>query len=253
MSIVDSTTTLDTAWTEQSTVAFTAGTLASITECTTEVGTKLKRGTISATTTPTETQVQQWLIRAKQELSEIKNFTWRRRFATASTVSTTFRYALPPDYNGGEVSLRDTGNTRTIIIWPRDWFETKYPDPSNESAGEPQVACIKGLELWLCPPPDGIYTLELEYDRSGDDNTASDMSWLPEIERFRCCDYAVSEAFESLHQWQESQLFRQKWHEGLMKARRADGKRKWKSMNYAASSVLEKHNALKYQPSSLRR
>ena len=253
MAITDSTTTLDTAWSEQSNVVFTAGTLASIDECATEVGTKLKRGTLGTGSTPTLTQVKQWLIRAKQELAEIKNFSWRRRFATASTVASTFRYSLPPDYNGGNVSLRDTSNNRAITIWPRDWYETKFPDPSEESAGEPVVACIKGLELWLAPPPDGIYTLELEYDRSGDDNTATDMSWLPEIERFRCCDYAVSEAFESLHQWQESQLFRQKWHEGLMKARRADGKRKWKSMNYSASSILQKHNALNYQPSSVSR
>ena len=248
MAITDSTTTLDTAWSEQTIVAFTAGTLASITECVTEVGTKLKRGTLGTGTSPTAAQVQQWLIRAKQELAEIKNFTFRRRFATASTVASTFRYSLPPDYNGGNVSLRDTNNNRSIVIWPRDWYESKYPDPSEESAGEPMVACIKGLELWIAPAADAVYTLELEYDRSGDDNTPADMTWLPEIERFRCCDYAVSEGFESLHQWQEASIFRNKWHEGLSKARRADGKRRWKTMNYACSSIMDKFEALNYQP-----
>lgn len=251
MSITDATTTLDTAWTEQDIVAFTAGTLADIDDCVTEVESKLKRGTLSSNTTPSNTQVKQWLIRAKQELAEIKNFSFKRRYARASTVADQYRYSLPPDYNGGHVSVRDLDNDRSISIWSKDWFETKYPDPSEVSSGDPLIGCIKGWEIWLVPPPDDAYTLELEYGRSGDDNTANDFAWLPEIERFRCCDYAVAEAFESIHQWNEAQFFKQKWHEGLLKARRADGKRKWKTMNYAAVSILQKHNALNYQPSSV--
>ena len=81
MSITDATTSLGTTWTEQSVVAFNAGTLATISSCVTEVESKLRRGTLSSTSSPTLSQVQTWLKRAKQELAETKGYTWRRRYA----------------------------------------------------------------------------------------------------------------------------------------------------------------------------
>ncbi len=232
MSITDATTSLGTTWTEQSTVDFLSGTLSTITSCVTEVESKLKRGTLSSSSTPTSTQVQNWLIRAKEELAEIKGFTFKRRYAYASLTSGTYRYSLPPDYNGGRLSIRDTSNDFKIDVVPEDYFDTKYPDPSAEDNDEPLVATIKNMELWFAPPPNGAYTVEIEYERSGADNTTTDFSWLPEIERFRCCDFAAAEAFESLHMWEVSDRYRAKWNAGLGKAIRADGKRKWKTMNY---------------------
>ena len=247
MSITDDSTGLDTAYTEKTVVAFTAGTLSNISDCVTEVESKLKRGTLSASSTPTSTQVQRWLIRAKEELAEVKGFTWKRRYASVSTVANQYRYALPPDFNGGRVVLKDTSNDRIIPIWTEHWFDTKYPDPSAETSGEPLVAGVKNLELWLVPPPDAVYTLEIEYDRSGADNTATDFSWLPEIERFRCCDKAVSESFLSLHMWNEANLYQNKWAEGIGRARRADGKRRWKRMKYQAISWQQEYRASNYQ------
>ncbi len=246
MSITDSSTALDTVYTEQSLVAFTAGTLATIAECVTEVETKIKRGTLSASTTPTDTQVQNWLIRAKQELAEVHNFTFKRRYATVSTVAGQTRYSLPPDYAGGHTVLRDTDNDRMLRIWDVHWFNSKYPDPSAEARNTPKIACIKGMELILLPP-DSAYSLELEYERSGDDNTASDFSWLPELERWRCVDFAVSEAFESLHMWGQGDRARRKWEAGVGKAIRADGKRRWKSMGFQAISFIQEHAARNYQ------
>ena len=245
MSITDSTTALSTTHTEQSVVAFTAGTLATITDCVTEVESKLKRGTLSTSSTPTLAEVQRWLSRSKQELAEVKGFTWRRRYATVSTVSGQFRYALPPDFNGGLVRLRDTTNDRFIEFYSLDQFDTTYPNLSSETSREPEYAAIKNMELWLAPPPDSAYTLEIEYQRSGDDNTITDFSWLPEIERFRCCDFAIAESFASLHMWQESDRYMGKWMAGVGKAMKADAKRKWHSMNFQAQSVIQKYGVYK--------
>lgn len=248
MSITDATTSLATTWTEQSTVSFNAGTLATISSCVTEVESKLKRGTLSTSSTPTLTQVQTWLKRAKQELAETKGYTFKRRYASTSTVSGTYRYALPPDFNGGRVAVKDTTNDRYIQLWNEYHFDAKYPDVSAEDTNEPLVGTIKNNELWLCPAPDGVYTLELEYDRSGADNTTTDFSWLPEIERFRCCDYALAEAFESLHMFDVADRYLQKWNMGVGKARRADGKRRWRSMNFQAIS-WEQDYALRHNQS----
>lgn len=247
MTITDATGSLDLAWTEQSPVSFTAGTLASITECIAEVGTRLKRGTLGSGTTPTETQVQNWLIFAKQELAEKKGFSFKRRYATASTTSGTYRYALPPDYNGGLTRLKDTTNDRMLKIWLPNQFDLKYPDPSAESNNEPLVATIKDRELWLIPPPDGTYTLELDYERSGDDNTSTDFAWLPEIERFRCCDYATWRGFLDLHMWNEAGLYERIWMANIANAVRSDGKRKWHAMNYQAISWIQEHCARNHQ------
>ena len=236
MPITDATTSLATTWTEASTVSFTAGTLADMDACVTEVGKMIKRGTLSGSTTPATTDVQKWLARAKEELAEIKKFTYTRRFASATTVVSTFRYSLPPDYNGGAVMLRDTTNNFPIPIWDDFKFGLKYSDPSAESNGKPRLACIKDRELWTSCPADGAYTLELSYERSGDDNTATDMAWLPEIDRWRCVDFAVGEAFMSLQQFQEAAVYLNRWSSDISKAIKANAKRKWGRQRYQALS-----------------
>ncbi len=243
MAITDATGAVNTSYQEKDTVAFTAGTLDTISACVTEVEGKINRGTLSATSTPTSTQVQNWLIRAKEELAEAHGFTFTRRFASCSTVAGQYLYSLPPDYNGGRTVLRDTSNDTTIDIWQEHWYDAKYPDPSADSNGEPKIACIKGMELWLAPPPDGAYTLELDYERSGADNTTTDMSWLPELERWRCVDLACAEAFEYLDELQKASVYRTKFAQGLQKGTQANGRRKWKSMKYQAVSGLAMHRA----------
>jgi hypothetical protein len=238
MSITDATTSLDTAWTESTIVAFTAGTLASITECVTEVESKLKRGTLTASTTPSTTEVQRWLIRAKQELAEIKQFTWKRRYATAAGVAGQYRYSLPPDYAGGPLSIRDTTNNNPINLVDKNMFDQYYPDMSEESNDEPVFAAIKGNEIWFGPPLTGGEVLEMEYQRSGDDVTTTDFSWLPEIERFRCCDFATAESFRSLHQWEAASVYDARWQQGMIKAVHADGKKKWTAMGYRCRSIF---------------
>jgi hypothetical protein len=225
-------TALTTSWTEQSVVAFTVGTLASITQMTTEVESKLRRGTLGASSTPTSTQVQNWLIRGKEELAEIKNFTWTRKYAYADTVASTFRYALPADYHGGDVYLRDITNDKMIPIWPEIAFNNSFPDPAGNTNAEPDVCSIRGRELWLNCPANAVYRYELEYNRTGDDATATDVTWIPEIDRWRICDFAVYQSFLSLHQWEAANLYKQEWMMDLTKARSADGKQKWKGMDY---------------------
>lgn len=238
---------LDTTWTESTIVAFTAGTLNTVANMVTEVESKLRRGTLSTSTTPTLTEVQRWLIRGKEELAETKNYTWRRRYAYADTIAGTYRISLPPDYGGGDVKLKDITNDRELIPWGNDIFDSRFPDPSAETNDESEVFTIKNLELWIAPPPAGVYRLELEYSRTGDDSTPTDFSWLPEIERFRVCDFAVWKAFMSLHMWEVAQLYKQDWMEGITKARRADGKRKWARMNYQAISWLDQASARQRQ------
>jgi hypothetical protein len=228
MSITDNTTTLDTAWTEQTISVFTSGVLTDEAACVTEVASKLKRGTLGATTTPTETQVKNWLVRAKEELAEVKDFSFDRKFAQATLTAGDYRVALPPDYNGGGMIIRDTTNDRPIVVFSSDYFDAKYPDASAESQGEPFEATIKNMELWLSPPVNGSTVIEIEYLRSGAPTTATSFDWLPELERFRCCDFAVGMAFESLHQFDLADRYLNRWGQGMAKAIKADGRRKWK-------------------------
>lgn len=239
MSITDSSTSLTTTWTEQSLVTFNAGMLSAVADCVSEVESKLRRGTLSNNTKPTRSEVERWLVRAKEELMELRRYTFSRRYAYVSTVAGTWRYALPPDFNGGDIALRDTSNNRLLEQWPDFMFDNKFPDPAAESRGEPELACIKNMEVWLIPPPDGVYTLELHYQRSGADNTKTEFGYLPEIERFRCCDKALSESFESLHMWEQASVYQAKWNEGLGRAKKADSKRRWSRMNFQAVSVLQ--------------
>uniref|UniRef100_A0A6M3X9P0 Uncharacterized protein n=1 Tax=viral metagenome TaxID=1070528 RepID=A0A6M3X9P0_9ZZZZ len=242
MSLVIASGTLDTVWSEFSLVSFSTSTLADLSACIGEVESKLKRGTIGASTTPSDVDIARWLDRAKQELAETKNYTFRKRYVTAATVASQYRYALPTDYGGGRLSIRDITNDRQILIWDEALFDAKFPDPSEENPDEPSIACIKNMEVWLVPPPAGAYTLELCYDRTGE-ATATDFTWLPVIERFRVCDFATAESFSSLHDFDKAQFYYTRWEKGIGKAIRADGKRKWARMRYQAISGLQAYIA----------
>jgi hypothetical protein len=139
-------------------------------------------------------------------------------------------------------------NNRLITPWQEGWGDMGFPDPSEKASGEVKVAGIKNMELWLYPPPDSADRFELEYFRSGAETTADDFSWLPELDRFRCCDFAIAEAFESLHDWKVSDRFRGKWEMGLQKSRKADGRRKWRGKYNRCLSFMEEFNAKRHQP-----
>ena len=158
---------------------------------------------------------------------------------TATLTAGIWRYALPPDYSGGHISIRDkTNDTKLSVVSPHQ-FDVLYPDPSEIiSTSGALVAAIKNMELWIMPPP-GADVVELEYERSGDDITATDFSWLPEIERFRCCDFAIAESFAALQQWDSANYYHALWKEGTQKAKRSDGKRRYTTMGYRARSVFQ--------------
>jgi hypothetical protein len=238
MALVVATTALDTSWAEFSTVGYTASTIGTLSNMIDEVGLKLNRGAITSTSSPTDAQVAQWLVRGKQEFAKTKAYTWRRRYVTATTTAGVYRYSMPPDYDGGPCTIRDLTNDRRLGPVSNSRFDDVVPDPSEETAAEPLVATIKGMELWISPCG-GSVVLELEYIRSGDDITPTDFSWIPEQERWNIVDFAVAEAFEMVHDLEKSAWFRSKFSGGVLGARRADGKRKWSSSEKRARNIFQ--------------
>jgi hypothetical protein len=232
---------VDTTVTAITSVTLTAGTLSDIDACVVEVGDKLSRGTLSSTTTPTSSQVQRWLIRAKEELCEVFGFHWARSYGYFTTVAADYIYGLGGAY---EIhSLRDTTNDKLIRLVTRHQFDTKYPDPSAETSDKPALACLKGYELWFIPPPDGAYKIEVEYSREGHDSTTTDISYIPEVARFRMCDFALAEAYEYLDNFDRAAYWRQKWDVGVAKHRRASGRKKWAKAGYQCMSWQQEYAA----------
>jgi len=239
MSLTVASAALDTAWLEFGTVSVTSSVLINMSAMCDQVEAKLNRGTLSATSKPNLRSVFDWLTRGKEELIETKHFTFRRRFVTTTLTAGTHRYALPPDYSGLNGKLRDIDNDKVIPIVDGNQFDSLYPDVGGESSGVPCIATVRNLELWLGPSPGGAYVVELSYDRSGDDIDSDDVAWLPEIERFRICDFALGEAFASLEQMDMAQFYFARFNRGLAKAGRSDGKRKWSQINYRARSLFQ--------------
>jgi len=245
MSITGSTTTIDTAWSESDFVAYTGGVLADLDAIVSEIQSKSKR-TFSTTSEPTLAQVQKWAKRAKAEIATIMGFQFTRRRATCSTVAAQYVYSMPPDYGGGAI-LTDLTNDYRIPIWPKGQFDLKYPDISEENSSQPIVAAIKNMELWIGPPPAGVYSLALEYLRTGDDETTTDFSWLPELERWRCVDYALYELYETLEQPDKAEYFLKKYALGMKGSRQRDGKKKWYGKRYMIQNVFQEYAANSYQ------
>jgi hypothetical protein len=173
------------------------------------------------------------LARAKNHLMERFGFTWQRKYSYASSVAAQYRYAMPADFTGGDCTLRDTTNDRPVPYLDPAKFDLKYPDPSLESDDKTGAFTVKNRELWVIPASGGVYTLELEYSRSGDDSTATDISYIPEVLRFKMCDFAIYQAFLILQQWQAASLYKAEWMEGLMTSKREDNKKKWSMMGQA--------------------
>lgn len=233
---------LETVWTEFSIVQFHSSTLATISSMIDEVGLKLARGSISATSNPSDSQIAQWLVRGKQEFAKTKAYTWRRRYVTTTTTIGVYRYAMPADYDGGRTILRDKTNDTNIKIISNSRFDDMFPDVEEESNAEPSVATIKSFELWIAPPPNGVYTLEMEYMRSGDDSATgdpTDYTWIPEPDRWLIVDFAVGEAMETLQEMDKAGWYRQKYGAGVSSARRSDTRRKWSASEKRAKNIFQ--------------
>ena len=78
-----------------------------------------------------------------------------------------------------------------------------------------------------CLIRDGTTTLEIEYERSADDNTANDVSYLPQLMRFKIVDYATYRAFLVLQQFTAAQMYRGEWEAGMVHTKKADGRKRW--------------------------
>ena len=228
MGITEASAPLDTPnWAEYGVVSTNIGTLATLSACIDAVSDKLNRAPITATTKPSDAQVAGYITRAKEELAQVKSYDFLRRYVIATMTAGVWRYSLPPDCKK-ILSLRDTTNDRGISVIEPYAFDTMFPDMAEVQANQSKFACQKNLELWLSPPPSAD-VFELQYERDGDDVLASqDISWLPEIERWRCVDFATAESWELLNQYDRSGHYKQKWLQHIALGKRADNKRKFK-------------------------
>jgi len=227
---------LTTTWTENDSVGFNTGVLADIASCLTQVENNIHRGTLSTSSSPTSEQVNTWLKRCKQELAERHGFSWRRLYAYADTVTGTWRYALPLDFagSGQETRLANTTDDEILHLVDNITFDNLYPDPSANSAKKVEEYTIKDRELWFSAPANGVTRLELEYHRTGADAVSSDVSYLPELFRFRICDGATYLAFRFLMQWDAANLYKADWLGGVEQSKSSDTKKKWAQMGYQA-------------------
>jgi len=227
---------LSTTWTARDYgVAFNQGTLANQAAILTQVQNNLHRGTLGSSTSPTSTQVNNWIVRAKQELMERFNFSWKRAYAYASLAAGTAQYGLPADFTGDGRETRLRNITDDVVVEYVDpiTFDISFPDPKGDSNSSPDYYTIKERELWLHAPADGTYTVELEYARSGDDTSASDISYIPEIYRFKLADRVTFLAFRYLQNWEAAAMYKVDWDEGVERSKKADAKAKWAATGYA--------------------
>jgi len=213
-------------------MAFNAGTLPNIDSCATEVQGNLNRGTLSATSKPTLTQVHNWLIRAKEKLAEEHGYSWRRVFAYMDTSASSYRYSLPSDFGEGGFLIRDTTQDIRLNVIDPVSFDSFFVDVAGSESGPPLYATVKSNELWLSKPANGVYRFELEYDRTGDDTSPADVSYLPEGMRFKICDYATYRGFIALEMWEAAAAYKTEWTGEVIKSKQRDTRKKWKSRGY---------------------
>ena len=213
-------------------MSFNAGTLSNIDACVTQVQGNLNRGTLSESSKPKLSEVKNWLIRAKQELAEQHGFDWRRVFSYMNTASAGYRYNLPNDFGEGGHVIRDTTQDIRLVYIDPVAFDSIFVDPAGDSSAAPNYYTIKSHEIWLGQPASGVFKLELEYDRTGADTSTEDVSYLPELMRFRICDYATYRGFIALENWNAAQMYKEEWKVSSVTSKKRDTKSKWKARGY---------------------
>jgi len=211
---------------------FNAGTLSTIEDCIAKVSRNINRGTLSASSKPSINDVQGWLVEAKQRIQEFHNYDWRSVFVYMDTIANEYRYALPSDFSQGGHVIRDTSNDERLVYIDPVAFDTIYPDVAGSSSSAPEYYTIRDRELWLSSPASGVYRFELWYTRTGDDATPTDISYLPEVVRFKICDYATYRAFLSLQEWDGANAYKASWSEGIGVSKVKDSRKKWAERGY---------------------
>ena len=214
-------------YTQYSGPDFTVGTLSNIAACIDYIETHLQRGTLASQTVPTLQMAYEEIARAKEELLSVGTFSFKRKYVYTTTEASAYRYALPADFDGGEFRLRDVTNNFSPKYYPRHLYDNKFPDMSEESNGAIEAYTIKDRELWTYPPSSGSATLELEYGRSGDDTSAKDVSYLPELYRFAMCDGAIGRLFRSLKQYDVAKMYENDFQRILTHLKKRDNAKKW--------------------------
>jgi len=214
--------------------AFNAGTLPDMQDCVTHVQSNINRGTLGSSTKPTITEVERWLTDAKQRLVESHGFTWERVYAYMDTTTNEYRYALPADFGQGGFVIREvtTSHGKTLTVLDPVSFDRLFPDVPNEASDAPTYATIKDRELWLSAPAGGTYRLEMEYLRTGDDTTPNDISYIPELMRFKMCDYATYRSFLVLQMWEIASIYKTEWESSLSASKKRDGRKRWSAIGY---------------------
>ena len=213
-------------------MSFNAGTLSNIDACATQVQGNLNRGTLTELSKPKLSEVKNWIIRAKQELAEQHGFNWRSVFSYMDTSSSGYRYDLPPDFGEGGHVIRDTTQDIRLVYIDPVAFDSIFVDPAGDSSAAPEYYTIKGHEIWLGQPASGTYRLEMQYDRTGADASTEDISYLPELMRFRVCDYATYRGFIALENWNAAQMYKEEWKVSSITSKKRDTKSKWKAQGY---------------------
>ena len=238
MVITAASAALTTTWLEFGLVSTPASTLVSLSTMIDAVAVKLNRdATLTATTTPSDQNVVDWIDRGAEEICEEMQFDFRRRYMTTTLTAGTFRYSLPNDYAGGKLTVRDlTNDGKFISVVDNKPFDTYFPDLAAVANGSLLVAAVKNREIWFAPPPGGAYVIEIEYQRSGE-ASAGTYTWIPEVILWKIVDFAVGESYEALHEYEEAVYYQVKWTKALGKARKAEGKRRWSKANYRARNV----------------
>lgn len=207
--------------------SFTAGTLTDIDECIDYIESHLQRGSLASQTVPTLTMAYEEVTRAKQELLFYNDFSFKRRYAYTTTTASAYRYALPTDFSGGDFTLRDTTNNHYPKYFIRHMFDKMYPDMSEEANGQTLGYTIKGKELWTYPPTAAGVTFELEYGRSGDDSTQTDLSYIPQMYRYMICDRALSLLFRVIQKFDVAKMYEGDWVRMVAQAKKSDNRQKW--------------------------
>ena len=125
------------------------------------------------------TYIQNWINDTRVDIALKYNFKYLYTEASASTVATTKKYALPSDYLGHLVVW--CANKKLMKIDPReadeltktDHTQTAYPRvltvegastiDATTTSGPPDYYIERGMEFELYPTPDSVYTLTVSY------------------------------------------------------------------------------------------
>lgn len=168
--------------------------------------------------TTMDTELTTAILERMNYLVSLDIFPFQEDFDYVSLASGNYRVATPSNFATiKELQIYTAGYERPLERLDSGVFDNRFPNPSNETAGEPVYYCIKVAEgeIWFNCPTDVTYEFRIYYYKIPDDATDETVSQMVELAKIILIKWASADGFRMTGEHDRGDRMEQEGNEAL--------------------------------------